>query len=69
VPLPASFQESLKKWNARRRFKGAINAVLALNKLKISTPASPKPKPKIEVQLSQNDVFPSLPSAPRTKNN
>jgi len=40
LPLPPNFMENIKKFNARRRLKGAIAAVRAINKLKIS-PVSP----------------------------
>jgi len=42
LPLPPHFMENIRKFNARRRLKGAIAAVRAINKLKIS-PTSPPP--------------------------
>jgi len=35
APLPDEFKQQLKKWNARRRLKSAINAVRALSKFKV----------------------------------
>jgi calcium/calmodulin-dependent protein kinase (CaM kinase) II len=63
TPLSSEFKDELKKWTARRRFKGAINAVLALNKLKLVMP-KPGAKKKVVVESSVNDVSVALPPPP-----